>query len=804
MLPTRSVSYLFLTAAFLTTGCAQLRDPGTNSGPPYERVSLDIVPQPASIQSKEGRSVYLGKDTTILWEAGLAEGEAGKLEAYLEAGTGWDLDTRQGAAAGGAIALALRPELEAELGTDSYRLDVRGDQVQIHGATAAGLLYGVQTLKQMLPAQFASPTHSEHFHGAYFPYDELTIEDAPRFAWRGMMLDTGRYLYSVEDIKSFLDTMAFYKFNVLHLHLTEDQGWRIEIKAFPKLTEVGSMRASTPVVGDRRTLDGKPYGGFYTQDDLREIVAYAAALHIDVMPEIELPGHSSAAIASYPELGNPEYRDQVEVGTYWGVHRNTLSPSQYTLDFYEQVFDEVMEIFPFGFIHIGADEAPKFQWENSAFAQQRIQELGLKDEHELQAWFVAHFERYFSDRGRRLVGWDEIQEGGLPSGATMMVWRGWHFGVEAARAGHDIIMAPTSHTYFDYYQAGPGGEPEAIGGMLPLEKVYSFEPLPPELTADETKHVLGAQAQLWSEYLPNWEQVEYMAFPRMLALSEVVWSSRQERDYGAFQSRVFRQFDLLDALGVGYRIPAPTLEHSAVFFTDEVVVPVPQTFDGGLTTSDVHQVWIVHTTDGSEPTADSPRYHSAQTFRETTTLRMALLRNRKRVGPSSTLQVIKMDQDQLPELAAPGLQPGLKRTYFYGGQLRGALRGQAHFEAELAAGSAKGWTQGANSVVEAIGLEGLEQFKRVICFYSGAIQIEESGRYTFTLASDDGSRLSIGGVEVIDNDGEHAVVERSASVVLTPGIYPIEVQYFNAGGPGSLAATIQGPAGVDLLYLVDK
>ena len=800
MLTLRSLRLVSLAAVLLTTSCAQLTEPGTNSGPPFERVSLDIVPLPASIQATEGRSVYLGKDTKILWEAGLAEAEARKLEAYLEAGTGWDLNLTQGAAANSAISLALRPELEAELGADSYRLAVRGDQITIHGASPAGLSHGVQTLKQMLPAQFASPTHWEYFPGAYFPYDELTIEDAPRFSWRGMMLDTGRYLYSVEDIKSFLDTMAFYKFNVLHLHLTEDQGWRIEIKAFPKLTEIGSMRASTPVVGDRRTLDGKPYGGFYTQDDLREIVAYAAALHIDVMPEIELPGHSSAAIASYPELGNPEFRDDVEVGTYWGVHRNTLSPSQYTLDFYEQVFDEVMEIFPFGFIHIGADEAPKYQWENSAFAQQRIQELGLKDEHELQAWFVAHFEKYFSDRGRRLVGWDEIQEGGLPSGATMMVWRGWHFGVEAARAGHDIIMAPTSHTYFDYYQAGPGGEPEAIGGMLPLEKVYSFEPLPPELTAEETKHVLGAQAQLWSEYLPNWKQVEYMAFPRMLALAEVVWSPKEKRDFGSFQSRAFRQFDLLDALGVGYRIPAPTFEPSAVFFTDGVEVPVPREFDGGLLTPDVHQVWIVFTTDGSEPTADSRRFHSTQTFRETTTLRMALLRNRERVGPSSTLQLTKMDQGQLPELAAADLRPGLERAYFYGGQFQGSLRGQAHFEAELAAGNTTGWTQGATSVVDAPGLLGIEEFKRLACFFTGAIQIEEPGRYTFTLASDDGSRLSLSGFEVIDNDGEHAVVERSASVVLTPGIYPIELQYFNAGGPGSLEVKMEGPAEVKLLH----
>jgi hexosaminidase len=798
---TRGFSLLLLAAALVATGCAQLVEPGTNSGPPYERVSLDIVPLPASIQATDGRSAYLGKETAIHWEAGLAEAEASKLEAYLEAGTGWDLRMSQGAAADGAIALALRPELEAELGPDSYRLVVRGAQITIHGATPAGLSYGVQTLKQMLPAQFASPLHSEHFPGAYFPYEELTIEDAPRFSWRGMMLDTGRYLYSVDDIKSFLDTMAFYKFNVLHLHLTEDQGWRMEIKAFPKLTEVGSMRASTPVVGDRRTLDGKPYGGFYTQDDLREIVAYAADLHIDVMPEIELPGHSSAAIASYPELGNPEFRDDVEVGTYWGVHKNTLSPSQYTLDFYEQVFDEVMEIFPFGFIHIGADEAPKFQWENSAFAQERIKELGLKDEHELQAWFVAHFERYFSERGRRLVGWDEIQEGGLPSGATMMVWRGWHFGVEAARAGHDIIMAPTSHTYFDYYQAGPGGEPEAIGGMLPLEKVYSFEPLPPELTAEEAKHVLGAQAQLWSEYLPNWKQVEYMAFPRMLALAEVVWSPKDQRDFSSFQSRAFRQFDLLDALGVNYRIPAPALDSGAVFFTDAVEVPVPQQFEGGLTAPDVHAVWLVYTTDGSEPTVDSPRFHSAQTFHETTTLRMSLLRNRERVGLSSTVQLTKVAPGEHSELGLDGLKPGLERVYFYGGKFSGPLLGLAHFQGVFANENPGGWKQGATSAIADKELEGLEQYQRLACFFTGAIQIKEPGRYTFRLASDDGSRLSIGGFEVIENDGEHGVIERSASVVLTPGIYPVDLQYFNAGGAGSLEFAIEGPGDVQLLHL---
>ncbi|MCL4145237.1 UNVERIFIED_CONTAM: hypothetical protein GTU68_043800 [Idotea baltica] len=496
-----------------------------------------------STATSAGNTFAIQPTSGVLTTGVLAE-DAAQLVRLVEDATGWQLAGNDVSDTAGNIRFIIDAGLADRISEEGYELGIRDGWMIVRGSTAQGLFYGVQTLVQMLPVRSAH--RGKPFAEIQFPFDTLSISDEPRFGWRGMHLDVGRYMYAVDDIKSFLDNMAHYKFNVFHWHLTEDQGWRIEIKAYPKLTEVGSRRVS----------DETPYGGYYTQEEIKDIVAYAAELHIDVMPEIELPGHSRAAIAAYPELGNPEFVEDIEVANFWGVHRDTLNPQASTLKFYETVFDEVISLFPFEFVHIGADEAPKNQWKESPAAQARMKELGIDDEMALQAWFVAHFENYLSERGRRLVGWDEIQEGGLPSGATMMVWRGWHYGVEAVNKGHDIIMAPTSHTYFDYYQADPKSEPEAIGGLLPLEKVYSFEPISEELTPEQEHHVLGAQAQMWSEYLPNWEQVEYMAFPRMLALSEVVWSAREGKDWENFKGRLQHQFAFLRHRGVQFRLPS--------------------------------------------------------------------------------------------------------------------------------------------------------------------------------------------------------------------------------------------------------
>jgi hexosaminidase len=439
---------------------------------------------------------------------------------------------------GMSISLALDPAYRDPTG-EGYRLVVTPRTISIRARQPAGLFYGVETVRQLVRPDGTIPA--------------LTIVDAPRFRWRGMHLDVGRHWFPVDFIKRYVDLMARYKLNTFHWHLTEDQGWRIEIRKYPRLTEVGSCRAETVVRKnfDPYVGDGTPYCGFYTQDEIREVVAYARARHVTVVPEIEMPGHSVAALASYPELGCGP--GPYTVWTRWGVNEDIYCPREGTFRFLEGVLDEVLELFPSTFIHIGGDEAPKGTWHRSAEVQQLMYRERLKDESALQSWFIRRIDRYLTARGRRLVGWDEILEGGLAPGATVMSWRGVKGGIEAARAGHDVVMTPTSHLYFDYYQGDPATEPFAIGGSVPLSLVYAYEPIPPGLTAAQARHILGAQGNVWTEYMRTAAQVEYMAFPRMLALAEVVWSPRAARDWTGFQARLPARLAELDQLGVNYR-----------------------------------------------------------------------------------------------------------------------------------------------------------------------------------------------------------------------------------------------------------
>jgi len=384
---------------------------------------------------------------------------------------------------------------------ESYRLESIGGHVTIDAAGPAGGFYGLQTLRQLLTADDEGRV--------YLP--GVGVADEPRFPYRGMHLDVGRHFFTAEFVKRYIDLLASYKLNRFHWHLTEDQGWRIQIDGYPKLTTVASCRKETivernfdPFVGD-----GKEYCGFYTKDEIREIVAYAAERFVTVIPEIEMPGHALAALAAYPALsctGGP-----FEVGTRWGVYEDIYCPSEATFAFLEEVLDEVLELFPGEYIHIGGDEAPKSTWEASELAQSVIRREGLANEHELQSYFVRRIETYLNSRGRKLIGWDEILEGGLAPDATVMSWRGTDGGIEAARQGHNVIMSPTSHVYFDFYQGDPVYEPLAIGGFTPLEHVYSFEPVPDVLNADEASYILGGQANVWTEYMSTTAQVEYMA-----------------------------------------------------------------------------------------------------------------------------------------------------------------------------------------------------------------------------------------------------------------------------------------------------
>jgi hexosaminidase len=508
-----------------------------------------LIPVPANLTPRSG-SFVLSPTTSIVAGADL-RGQAELVRDQLRPATGAPLPVAA-SGTGPGITLALDPSL-ASLGDEGYRLSVTGQGVAIRAPRPAGVLHGSQTLRQLLPpAVFRRAPVA----GASWEIPAVEIEDRPRFGWRGSHLDVGRHFMPKEFVLKHIDLLALHKFNVFHWHLTEDQGWRIEIKKYPKLTSVGAFRKDSmtaPRTKDPalRKFSGQPHGGFYTQDDVREVVRYAADRGITVLPEIEMPGHAMAAIAAYPELGNTG--KPIEVLTYWGITDHVLAVTDNVLRFFEDVFDEVLDLFPSKFIHVGGDECPKTEWRQTPSAQERMKKEGLKNEDELQSWFIRHFDTWLAKRGRRLIGWDEILEGGLASGATVMSWRGEEGGIAAAKAGHDVVMAPNKPTYMDYSQTELATEPPGIGNHNSLEAVYAYQPVPKELSADEAKHVLGGQGQIWTEYMPDPKRVEYMAWPRLIALAEVLWSPAETRNWADFQKRLATHLERMAILDVNYR-----------------------------------------------------------------------------------------------------------------------------------------------------------------------------------------------------------------------------------------------------------
>ncbi|GHJ99227.1 beta-N-acetylhexosaminidase [Streptomyces sp. Y2F8-2] len=532
------------------------------SFPPGLDVHLVPAPTRMSPSIGGGTGCIVDEDTRIETTGPGAERVARWLRAAVGAATGLPLPPAGDH--GNRVLLRLVPGLGEELGSpEAYRLTADGHDVVIDGASEAGLFWGAQTFRQLLgPEAFRrAPVTGRR----QWEVPAVTVQDAPRFRWRGLLLDVARHFMPKDGVLRYLDLMAAHKLNVLHLHLTDDQGWRLEIKRYPRLTEVGAWRARTRF-GHRASplWEEKPHGGFYTQDDIREIVAYAAERHITVVPEVDVPGHSQAAIAAYPELGNSDVIDTTSLTVWddWGINPNVLAPTDTTLRFYEGVFEEVLELFPSPFVHIGGDECPKDQWRRSPAAQARIKELGLADEDELQAWFVRHFDTWLTARGRRLVGWDEILEGGLADGATVSSWRGYAGGITAARAGHDVVMCPEQQVYLDHRQDGGADEPVPIGYVRTLEDVYRFEPVPPQLTPEEARHVLGTQANIWTEVTEDQGRVDYQVFPRLAAFAEVAWSALPvpaERDFSDFERRMAAHYRRLEALGVAYRPPTGPL-----------------------------------------------------------------------------------------------------------------------------------------------------------------------------------------------------------------------------------------------------
>lgn len=507
--------------------------------------AIAIVPAPAEIKSLEGR-FRLGPATTIHLADASLEPVATREVHRLRASTGLELPVTTNDSADIVISL------DASLPSEGYRLAVSPDAVRIQAADAAALFFAFQSIRQLLPPEVEGERPRPDVD---WSLPAVEVVDYPRFAYRGLMLDVSRHFFSVEFVKRFVDLMSRYKFNRFHWHLTDDHGWRIELPAYPRLTEVGAWRRETMLGNDLKTFggDGIPHGGFYTQQEIREVVDYAAERFVTVIPEIEMPGHSTAALTAYPEYGC--HPGPYEVPVSWGIKKDIYSPSDATFRFLEDVLAEVMQLFPSEYIHIGADEVPKDQWKASSLAQEVMAREGLADENELQSWFIRRIEAFLNACGRRLIGWDEILEGGLAPYATVMSWRGMSGGVEAAKQGHDVIMTPRDYVYFDYCQGDPADEPMAgrFGHPIPLDAVYGFEPIPDELTEREAQHILGAQGNVWTEFISTPEHVEYMTYPRALALSEVAWSPKGRRSRGGFHRRLHANIEHLDALGVNYR-----------------------------------------------------------------------------------------------------------------------------------------------------------------------------------------------------------------------------------------------------------
>jgi hexosaminidase len=510
--------------------------------------------------------------------------------------------------------------------SESYSLDVKKNGIIITAGDEPGLFYGIQTLRQLLPNTAEKGTTP--LEG--YAIQSMIIEDYPRFSWRGMHLDVSRHFFPVDFVKSYIDMIAFHKMNVFHWHLTDDNGWRLEIKRYPKLTEISAYRVDrehedwrkwSPIQeGEKST-----YGGFYTQEEVKDIIAYAAERQITVIPEIEMPGHSSEIFAAYPELSCKGELLAVRPGSYWPVEDILCAGNDSVFTFLENVIDEVVELFPASYIHIGGDEASKTYWKTCSKCQNRIKVHNLADEHELQSWFIKKMEKYIIAKGKRIIGWDEILEGGLAAEATVMSWRGEAGGIAAAKAGHDVIMTPTSHVYFDYYQGDPTTEPQAIGGYLTLKKVYSYEPIPAELNKDEQKYILGSQGNLWTEFVKTQDHAEYMVLPRMTAMAEVVWTEAEKREWNDFYSRLHKLFPRFEQLGWNYSQGTFLLEILPGRLLDNQSIEVE-------ILSEQPGYDIRFTRDGSEPLSTSEKYVGKLGIKQDSQIRAALFDKSKILG----------------------------------------------------------------------------------------------------------------------------------------------------------------------------
>ncbi|WP_439185124.1 glycoside hydrolase family 20 protein [Carboxylicivirga taeanensis] len=518
----------------------------------------------------------------------------------------------------------------AQLPDEGYRLNVANNGVSVEAANAKGVFYAMQTFLQMCPSEVLATGQSKAFS---YPVKAAAIEDSPGFPWRGMMLDVSRHFFTKDEVKDLIDYLAFHKINVFHWHLVDDQGWRIEIKKYPKLTEVGAWRV------DREHLpwEARPpmekgekatYGGFYTQEDIKEVVAYAQKRFITVVPEIEMPGHTTSSLAAYPEYSCTGGPFNVVPGGLWPITDIYCAGNEATFGFIEDILTEVMALFPSQYIHIGGDEANKAEWEKCAKCQARIKREKLADEHALQSYFIKRIEKFLSANNRTLIGWDEILEGGLAPNATVMSWRGFEGGIEAANSGHDVVMTPTSYCYLDYYQGPMDTEPVAFNGYVPLEKVYRFDPVPAKLKPENVKHILGGQGNLWTEQVGDKEHMQYMTFPRMAAMAEVLWTNKENRSWDDFSKRIGTMTQTYDKMGLNYARSMYTVNFESVFDAANKTVALELS-------TEFPSAEIYYTLDGSEPTLNSNRYTGAVNIDTSVDVVAATFIDKKKVGKNA-------------------------------------------------------------------------------------------------------------------------------------------------------------------------
>lgn len=595
---------------------------------------ISIIPQPLSIVQKSGVFRLSSSVKIVVNDETTLSGQTQFLANRIHKATGFNLKTVK-ESSGKSIRLQVETGLNGTLGTEGYSLSVSKGEVKILAASPAGVFYGIQTLLQLFPPEIYSDKVAD---GIKWNLPLVQITDKPRFPWRGFLLDVSRHFFPASYIYDVLDYMAVHKLNRFQMHLTDDQGWRIEIKKYPELTDVGAWRVNRE---DRhwnsRELqkpgESATYGGFYTQDDIRKFVAYAAQRNIVIIPEIEMPAHATAALAAYP--GNSCTGSPLTVlpGGIWPCNNIFCAGKEETFSFLQDVLTEVIALFPSEYIHIGGDEADKSQWTICPACQKRIKAEGLKDEKELQSYFIRRIEKFLNSQGRQLIGWDEILEGGLAPNAAVMSWRGTEGGIAAAKAGHPVVMTPTSHCYFDYYQGNPELEPLAIGGYLPLEKVYSFDPVPPGLSAAEAKMVLGAQANLWTEYVADSSHANYMAYPRLTALSELCWTSPGQKNFDNFSVRLIQQLKRFDSMGLNYSRSFSAVNIITGFNADKGLIEV--TLKSGFSGTEIH-----YSIDGTDPQQSTLIYTGPLLLNETAVIKAVAFLNGKPISAVTERKVV--------------------------------------------------------------------------------------------------------------------------------------------------------------------